>query len=149
MTSAFPWVEPARVDHVGVLVSDFTWVERLLAGGMALESSAAERVDEFGVDLLWIGGLDVPLELICPLDRDSRAGRRLRGRGAGADHIALRVESVEEALAWCRQAGVAALDPSPRPGSRGTRVAFLDPADTGGLRIELVEHPAAEGGGEA
>lgn len=141
MSRAFPWARTARLDHVGVLVEDSVGVERLLSDAIGLKRSATERVDPFGVELRWLGGLDVPLELISPFDSESGAARRLRERGAGADHVAFRVDSVADALAWCREMGVPTLDPAPREGSRGTKIAFLDPAGTGGLRIELVEHP--------
>jgi methylmalonyl-CoA epimerase len=139
MSQAFPWEEPARLDHVGILTADFAWADSLFAHAMGLELSRTERVDAFGVDLLWVHGLDVPLELISPFDRDSRAARRLRERGAGADHVAFRVESIEASFGWCRENGIPTVDPAPRPGSRGMKVGFLEPADTGGLRIELVE----------
>jgi hypothetical protein len=54
------------------------------------------------------------------------------------------VASVEETLAACREAGMRLIDETPRAGIRGSRVAFLHPASTGGVLTEIVQ-PAAEG----
>jgi methylmalonyl-CoA/ethylmalonyl-CoA epimerase len=54
------------------------------------------------------------------------------------------VASVEESLAACAAAGLRLIDDAPRAGIRGSRVAFLHPASTGGVLTEIVQ-PAAEG----
>jgi methylmalonyl-CoA/ethylmalonyl-CoA epimerase len=57
-------------------------------------------------------------------------------------HIAFRVENIEEALAELEAKGVALIDRKPRIGAGGKKIAFLHPRDTLGVLVELSEHIA-------
>jgi methylmalonyl-CoA/ethylmalonyl-CoA epimerase len=70
-------------------------------------------------------------------------GRFLQRRGEGVHHVGYRVPDVAAAIAVLRARGVRLVDEEPRPGSRGTTVAFAHPKGFGGVLVELVE----EGGG--
>jgi hypothetical protein len=50
---------------------------------------------------------------------------------------------VQAALDACAAAGMRLIDEAPRTGIRGSRVAFLHPASTGGVLTEIVQ-PAEE-----
>ena len=54
-------------------------------------------------------------------------------------HVAYRVADVEGALASLATAGLRLIDEHPRNGIRGSRVAFLHPASTGGVLTEIVQ----------
>jgi methylmalonyl-CoA/ethylmalonyl-CoA epimerase len=60
-------------------------------------------------------------------------------RGPGIHHICFAVPDLDAALARCRAAGVRLIDETPRVGAEGKRIAFLHPASTGGVLIELTE----------
>lgn len=62
-------------------------------------------------------------------------------RGQGLHHIALRVADIEEAMREARAAGLTVIDETPRPGARGSKIAFLHPKSTGGILIHFVERP--------
>ncbi len=66
-------------------------------------------------------------------------GKFLARRGPGLHHVAYRVESVEDALNQLAAAGLRLIDDHPRNGIRGSRVAFLHPASTGGVLTEIVQ----------
>jgi hypothetical protein len=53
--------------------------------------------------------------------------------------VAYRVDDVAEALAKLSAAGLRLIDEQPRTGIRGSRVAFLHPASTGGVLTEIVQ----------
>ncbi|HMC36268.1 MAG TPA: VOC family protein, partial [Actinomycetota bacterium] len=57
----------------------------------------------------------------------------------GIHHVGYRVEDVRQALTSLRAAGVPLIDESPRPGSRGTTVAFVHPTGLRGVLVELVQ----------
>jgi methylmalonyl-CoA epimerase len=59
-------------------------------------------------------------------------------------HVAYRVDDIEETLRALAGAGLRLIDERPRTGIRGSRVAFLHPASTGGVLTEIVQ-PAPEG----
>jgi methylmalonyl-CoA epimerase len=131
----------AQVDHVGFLVEDLGPIGALFGGQFGMDVSESESLPALGLQILWVQWGTVALEFIMPIAPDVPAASRLRQRGPGVDHIAVRVDSVADSLQWCREHDLPLLDEVPRPGARGTMVAFLDPAAAGGTRIELVESP--------
>ena len=103
----------------------------------------------------WAGaGPAVPLvasyiQLLEPLGPDSPVGKFLARRGEGIHHVGYGVTDVRAALAAIGAAGVRLINERPRHGSMGASIAFLHPADVGGVLTELVEHPAESGPGPA
>jgi methylmalonyl-CoA epimerase len=65
--------------------------------------------------------------------------KSLEKRGEGLHHIGYRVDDCAAALKAMVDAGATALDKAPRPGSRGTTVAFIHPKGSFGTLIELVQ----------
>lgn len=142
--ATYPWARAgAVVHHIGFLSDDFDAVAALYGEGLGLELSEPETLDAIGISLLWVQAGDTAFEFIRPDDPASPAAERLRLRGPGLDHVAFEVDSVADSLAWCREHGVPLLDQVPRPGAKGSRIAFLAPEGAAGARIELVEVAAA------
>ncbi|TVP75344.1 MAG: methylmalonyl-CoA epimerase, partial [Gemmatimonadales bacterium] len=77
--------------------------------------------------------------LLEPLSPESTVGRFIEARGEGLHHVAYRVSDIEAELARLSGEGLELVDPVPRPGAGGHRVAFLHPRSTGRVLIELVE----------
>ena len=67
--------------------------------------------------------------------------RFLERRGPALHHIAVEVDDIDGMLAELRAQGVRLVDEVPRPGGKGTRIAFIHPAEFGGLLVELVSPP--------
>ena len=63
----------------------------------------------------------------------------LANKGEGIHHIGYRVDDCAAALERVRAEGGRLIDEAPRPGSRGTTVAFVHPKAAFGTLIELVE----------
>ena len=82
------------------------------------------------------------IQLLEPLGPDSPVGKFLARRGEGIHHIGYGVTDVRAALAAICATGIRLVDERPRHGSMGASIAFLHPADLGGVLTELVEHPA-------
>jgi methylmalonyl-CoA epimerase len=140
MGERYPWaVNGGVIDHVGILTEDFDSVLSLFGEQLGFEVAPREDDVELGLSFLWVRCGGVWLEFIAPLAPDSGAAKRLRERGPGVDHIALRTDSVADSLDWCRARGIACIDDIPRRGARGARIAFLAPEVAGGARVELVE----------
>jgi hypothetical protein len=57
--------------------------------------------------------------------------------------VAYRVDDVDRTLSALAGAGMRLIDEQPRKGIRGSRVAFVHPASTGGVLTEIVQ-PAPE-----
>jgi methylmalonyl-CoA/ethylmalonyl-CoA epimerase len=105
--------------------------------GMPLEHR--ETVAEQGVEAALLGVGDSHVELLAPLAEDTPVGKFLAKRGPGIHHAAYRCADVTAALESCKERGLRVIDEKPRRGIRGSLVAFLHPASTGGVLTELVQ----------
>jgi methylmalonyl-CoA epimerase len=98
-----------------------------------------ETIEEQGVEAVLLDVGDSHVELLKPLGPETAVGRFLARRGPGLHHVAYRVEDVEQTLSQLAGAGIRLIDEQPRTGIRGSRVAFLHPASTGGVLTEIVQ----------
>jgi methylmalonyl-CoA/ethylmalonyl-CoA epimerase len=126
------------IEHVAIAVHDIDSALAKFREVFGLEAAERELVlsQKTEAALLPMGNSN--LELIAPKGNDALR-RFLDKRGPGLHHIAVEVESIDEALSFLKGIGVALVDESPRIGARGHKVAFLHPKATGGVLIELVE----------
>jgi methylmalonyl-CoA/ethylmalonyl-CoA epimerase len=132
----------ARIDHVGVAVSDLDAALALYGDTFAMPIAHRETVESQGVEAVLLDVGDGHVELLRPLGPDTVVGRFLEQRGEGLHHVAYAVEDIDATLEGLRSAGVKLIDEQARIGIRGSRVAFLHPRATGSVLTEIVE-PAA------
>ncbi|HET8978205.1 MAG TPA: methylmalonyl-CoA epimerase [Solirubrobacteraceae bacterium] len=133
----------SAIDHVGVAVESIDAALELYRDRLGMPLVHRETVAEQGVDAALLDVGDGHIELLQPLGPDTAVGKFLSRRGPGLHHVAYRVASVQETLDACAAAGMRLIDEQPRTGIRGSRVAFLHPAATGGVLTEIVQ-PAEE-----
>jgi methylmalonyl-CoA/ethylmalonyl-CoA epimerase len=134
-----------QIDHVGIAVSDLGEAVERYRRTFGIEPVHRERMDDQGVEEVLFAVGDSFVQLLGALGPDTPVGRFLGKRGPGLHHVGYRVANVADALEHLRAEGVGLIDEAPRPGSRGTTIAFVHPKDTGGVLVELVE--AGEGRG--
>ena len=127
------------IDHVGVAVENIDDALALYRDQLGMPLVHRETVSEQGVDAALLDVGDSHIELLQPLSPDTAVGKFLTRRGPGLHHVAYRVESVQAALDACAAAGMRLIDQAPRTGIRGSRVAFIHPASTGGVLLELIQ----------
>jgi methylmalonyl-CoA/ethylmalonyl-CoA epimerase len=133
----------SAIDHVGVAVESIDAALELYRDRLGMPLVHRETVAEQGVDAALLDVGDGHIELLEPLGPETAVGKFLSRRGPGLHHVAYRVASVQETLDACAAAGMRLIDEQPRTGIRGSRVAFLHPAATGGILTEIVQ-PAEE-----
>lgn len=128
-----------RVDHVGIAVRDLDaaigFYERTF--GVTLEHR--ETVEEQGVEEALFRVGESRIQLLRPLGPETPVGRFIERRGEGVHHVGYGVSDLKGALEQLEAAGVRLIDAEPRPGSRGTMVAFVHPKSAGGVLVELVQ----------
>ena len=131
-----------EIDHVAIAVNDLdaaiAWYEKVF--GATVEHR--EVVESDGVDEALLRVADSYIQLLTPTRDDSPVAKYLAKRGEGLHHVGYRVADCGVALEAVKAAGGRVIDQAPRPGSRGTTVAFVHPATSFGTLIELVEEPA-------
>ena len=130
-----------QIDHVGIAVSDLDGAVEHYRRTFGIEPTHRERMDDQGVEEVLFAVGESYVQLLGALGPQTPVGRFLQRRGPGVHHVAYRVDSVADALDDLRAGGVPLVDEEPRPGSRGTRIAFVHPRGVGGVLVELVEEP--------
>ena len=133
-----------RLDHVGIACRDLDKTIELYRTTFGLEVVSLEVNEEQGVReaMLAVGGDLRPgyVQLLEPLGPDTPVGRFLARRGEGLHHVGYGVDDIAAALAEIGGADrVRLIDQRPRHGSMGASIAFLHPADLGGVLTELVQ----------
>jgi methylmalonyl-CoA/ethylmalonyl-CoA epimerase len=129
----------ARVDHIGVAVEDLDAAIALHERDYGMALVHREVIDEQGVEAVLLDVGENHVELLRPLSEDTPVGRFLASRGPGLHHVAYQVGDVDSTLAQLRERGLRLIDETPRTGIRGSRVAFLHPAASGGVLTEIVQ----------
>ena len=128
-----------QIDHVAIAVHDLEAAIDYHRRAFGVEVHHREVVERDGVDEVLFRIGESYLQLITGTRPDSTITTFLAKRGEGIHHIGYRVEDCAEALAAIVAAGGRAIDLEPRPGSRGTTVAFVHPRGSFGTLIELVQ----------
>jgi methylmalonyl-CoA epimerase len=128
-----------EIDHVAIAVNDLeaaiAWYSEVFGATVVHR----ERVDSDGVEEALLKVADSYVQLLTPTRDDSPVAKYLASKGEGLHHIGYRVDDCAVALASVKEAGGRVIDEAPRPGSRGTTVAFVHPKTSFGTLIELVQ----------
>jgi methylmalonyl-CoA epimerase len=128
-----------EIDHVAIAVHDLEAAIAYYKSAFGAEVHHREVVERDGVEEALLKVADSYIQLTRPTRPDSPIAKFLEKRGEGLHHVGYRVDDCAEALASVLAAGGTAIDAAPRPGSRGTTVAFVHPKGSFGTLIELVQ----------
>jgi len=128
-----------KVDHIGVAVSNLEEALKVYTDVLGLKLHGTEVVEEQKVRVAFMPVGDTEIELLESTDPEGPIAKFIEKRGEGIQHIAFKVDDIEEALEQMRQKGVRLIDEKPRYGAGGARIAFLHPKSTGGVLVELCQ----------
>ena len=128
-----------EIDHVAIAVRDLDAAIAYYQAAFGAEVHHREVVDSDGVEEALIKVADSYIQLTAATRPDSPIAKSIEKRGEGLHHIGYRVDDCAVALESLRAQGNRLLDEVPRPGSRGTTVAFVHPKGSFGTLIELVQ----------
>jgi methylmalonyl-CoA/ethylmalonyl-CoA epimerase len=128
-----------KLHHIGIAVGSLAAArpvfEKLL--GKAPDSEEVVEEQKVRVAMFQVG--ESRLELLEATGEDSPLARSLAKRGQGLHHVAVAVEDLAGTLRKLESAGIRLIDREPRRGAGNQQVAFLHPASTAGVLIELVQ----------
>jgi len=128
-----------EIDHVAIAVHDLDSAVAWYASTFGATVAHRERVDSDGVEEALLMVADSYVQLLTPTRDDSPVAKYLATRGEGLHHVGYRVADCAAALQSVKDQGGRVIDQAPRPGSRGTTVAFVHPKTSFGTLIELVQ----------
>jgi methylmalonyl-CoA epimerase len=140
----------AILDHVGIAVADLAAALAFYRDALGLEIEPPEEVTSQRVRAHFVPVGDTKLELLEATSPDSPIAKYVGKRGPGLHHITLRVDDIHAAIAQLKARGARLVDEQPRAGAEGALIAFIHPAATHGVLVELkqssaIAHPSSAG----
>jgi methylmalonyl-CoA epimerase len=128
-----------EIDHVAIAVNDLESAIGYYRDTFGCDVEHREVVEKDGVEEALLKVADSYIQLLTPVRDDSPVAKYLANKGEGLHHVGYRVKNCAEALDAVKREGHRVIDEAPRPGSRGTTVAFVHPKTAFGTLIELVQ----------
>ena len=135
-------IDPAprgtRIAHIGLAVSDLDQILPFYRDILGMPEVPLDDAD--GARIAGLAAGDSLVELLEAKSPESPIGKYVAKRGPGIHHICFSVDDLDGTLARCKAFGIRVIDETPRLGAEGKRIAFLHPASTAGVLVELSEY---------
>lgn len=128
-----------KIDHLGIAVNSIDEGKAFWSEVLGLDFEGAETVAEQKVTTAFFPVGESEVELLESTSPDGPVAKYIEKRGQGIQHVAFRVENIDEALAELKEKGVQLIDQQPRIGAGGAKIAFLHPKATNGVLVELCQ----------
>ncbi len=132
-----------KINHLGIATRSIDEALKFWEDSLGLENVHTEVVEDQKVRVAMLPIGESRIELLEPTSDDSPISKFLEKRGGGIHHIAVEVDDIEAALAKLKANGARLIDETPRVGAEGCLVAFVHPAASGGVLLELVQENRA------
>ena len=132
-----------KISHLGIASPTLTEAMTNLERIFGIQAEHIEEVADQKVRTAFYPVGESTLEYLESTDPEGPVGKFLEKRGPGIHHLAFEVDDVDAAVQELLAKGVRMIDKVPRKGAHGNRIAFIHPAETGGVLIEICQ-PAGE-----
>jgi methylmalonyl-CoA/ethylmalonyl-CoA epimerase len=128
-----------HIDHIGIAVKSIKQAGKFYTDILGLKIQDIENVADQKVNVAFLPITDSELELLESTEPDGPVAKYIDARGEGIQHIAFRVEDIEEAIEELKAKGIRVIDQTPRNGAGGAKIAFIHPKETNGVLVEICE----------
>ena len=128
-----------KIDHIGIAVKNLEETLKFYQETLGLDLSGTEVVEQQKVKVAFLPIGDSEVELLESTEPDGPIAKYIDKKGEGIQHVAYRVDNIEEAIAEMKEKGVRMIDEKPRYGAGGAKIAFCHPKSTHGVLIELCQ----------
>ncbi len=128
-----------NIDHIGIAVKSIEQAGKFYTDVLGLDIEDIETVVEQKVNVAFIPITDSEVELLESVEPDGPVAKYIEKRGEGIQHIAFRVDDINQCLEELKTKGVRLIDQAPRHGAGGAKIAFIHPKETNGVLVEICE----------
>ncbi len=128
-----------NIDHIGIAVKSIEQAGKFYTDVLGLHIEDIETVAEQKVNVAFIPITDSEVELLESVEPDGPVAKYIEKRGEGIQHMAFRVDDINQCLAELKEKGVRLIDQTPRHGAGGAKIAFIHPKETNGVLVEICE----------
>lgn len=130
---------PRLINHLGIATKGLDAATEFWVDALGLENVHTETVEDQKVRVAMLPLGESRIELLEPTSDDSPISKFLAKRGGGIHHIAVEVRDIHATVEKLKAKGVRMIDEAPRTGAENCLIAFVHPASTGGVLLELVQ----------
>ena len=128
-----------KIDHIAIVVADLEATLAIYTKTLGFEQIYRETIADQGIEAVGLQAGESTIELLRPLDEESPIARFRGSAASKLHHTAYRVEDLRAEIAALRARGVRMIDEQPRKGAHGNLIAFIHPASTAGVLVELCQ----------
>lgn len=128
-----------KIDHLGIAVKSIENGKNFWSDVLGMELAGTETVEAQKVTTAFLPVGESEVELLESTSDDGPVAKYIEKKGEGIQHVAFRVENIEDALAELKAKGIRLIDETPRMGAGGAKIAFLHPKATSGVLVELCQ----------
>ena len=128
-----------KIDHLGVAVKSIDEGKNFWTDILGLKFEGIETVEAQKVTTAFLPVGESEVELLESTSSDGPVAKYIDKKGEGVQHVAFRVENIEDALQELKDKGIRLIDETPRMGAGGAKIAFLHPKATSGVLVELCQ----------
>lgn len=128
-----------RVDHIGIAVKNLDEMVKWYEETLGVKAHGTEIVEDQKVKVAFLPIGESELELLESTEADGPIAKFIEKNGEGIQHVALRVDNIEETLVELKAKEVRLIDQTPRYGAGNASIAFVHPKATHGVLLELCE----------
>ena len=128
-----------HIDHIGIAVKNIEQAGKFYTDILGLTIQGLETVADQKVNVAFLPITDSEIELLESTEPDGPIAKYIDKKGEGIQHIAFRVENIDETLTELKEKGVRLIDRKARLGAGGARIAFIHPKETNGVLVEICE----------
>ena len=128
-----------KLDHIGIAVKNLDETLKFYSDVLGLECQGTEVVEEQKVKVAFWPIGDTELELLESTTDDGPIAKHIERSGEGVQHLAFKVENIEEAIEYMTSKGMKMIDEKPRYGAGGAKIAFMHPKSSYRVLIELCQ----------
>jgi methylmalonyl-CoA/ethylmalonyl-CoA epimerase len=125
------------LDHLAIIVADTDEALKIWRDKVGLPVLYSEIIQNGTLRMTHLDLGNTQLQLVQPLTADHPLNAWLKEHGSGLHHFCLKVDDVSAAYDKIGELGLPPAGPPPHQGTQGKRATFIDPAATGGIRVEL------------
>ncbi|MCD6561865.1 MAG: methylmalonyl-CoA epimerase [Deltaproteobacteria bacterium] len=128
-----------HIDHIGIAVKNIKQAGKFYTDILGLKIQGLETVADQKVNVAFLPITDSEIELLESTEPDGPIARYIGKKGEGIQHVAFRVEDIDETLTELKEKGVRLIDQKARLGAGGAKIAFIHPKETNGVLVEICE----------
>jgi methylmalonyl-CoA/ethylmalonyl-CoA epimerase len=132
------------LDHIAIAVESLPDALNRFVDDLKLQFDGQEDVPSQKTTTAFLRAGETHIELVHPMNGEGPIAAALAKRGPGLHHLCFRSDDLDADVARLRERGWQFTSEAPTAGAHGTRVMFVHPRSTGGVLIELSEHPRGE-----